>query len=326
MNDKFVFQNARIKHMESKLLTVQAVQRLVDCTNVDEAFRTLIDMGFGSGATFEGNDFDRLFDMEEEKSVSFLKEFNVDGALDVFLMQFDYLNLKAVLKAQNVRDVRFSPSGLYPVEDIKSWVCDCNNDNNNDNMPAPVKEAVLKLQKLASEGQITPHLIDSIVDKAMYKHIFSTVKKSGKLAKSYFVRKTDYLNLSSFLRCKKLGLSFAFFEDGFIEGGEFDLIFYKNAFDNGGDYLKESCKHTAYEEIVAKVVDEGNIIAFEVAQDNALLKMWKDEHNDLFSIAPIVSYYLRRTTELKSAKLIVAGIKNRVAPQIIKERMREIYA
>lgn len=322
MNDKFVFQNARIKHMESKLLTVQAVQRLVDCTNADDAFKTLIDMGFGGGATFDGNDFDKLFDTEEEKLVSFLKEFNVDGALDVFLMQFDYLNLKAILKAnaQGVKDVRLSPSGLYDAEDIKSWVSDCKDEN----IPPTMKDAIVKVQKLALDG--SPHAIDSTVDKAMYAHIFATVKKSGKLAKLYFVRKTDYLNLSSLLRCKKLGLPFAFFEDGFIEGGEFNLDFYKNAFENGTDALRESCKHTAYEKIVADVVDDGNIVAFEVAQDNALLKMWKDENNDLFSVAPVVSYYLTRTTELKLAKLIVAGIKNRVAPQIIKERMREIYA
>ena len=54
--------------------------------------------------------------------------------------------------------------------------------------------------------------------------------------------------------------------------------------------------------------------------------MFRDEFNDLFSIAPIVNFYLTKRTEIKLTKLIVAGIKNHVDPQLIKERMREIYA
>lgn len=63
-----------------------------------------------------------------------------------------------------------------------------------------------------------------------------------------------------------------------------------------------------------------------MASENALLKEWKDTDFDMFSIAPIVAYYLTKKTELKVVKLIVAGIKNHVDPQIIKERMRELYA
>jgi len=74
------------------------------------------------------------------------------------------------------------------------------------------------------------------------------------------------------------------------------------------------------------VADSLNIVALEVSIDNDLLKMFRDEYNDMFSIAPIVNYYLTRRTEIKLTKLIVAGIKNHVDPAIIRERMREIYA
>ena len=35
---------------------------------------------------------------------------------------------------------------------------------------------------------------------------------------------------------------------------------------------------------------------------------------------------MSRKTEIKIAKLIVAGVKNHVAPHILTERMRELYA
>lgn len=325
MSDKFVFQNAKIKHMESKLLAVQAVQRLLDCDSPQDAFKVLIDLGFGSGLTFEGNDFDRLFESEEEKSVAFLKEFNVDHALDVFLLQYDYLNLKAILKAtvQGSRDkMLFSPCGLYDTDAL----CAVVDGEKVDNMPIYVKDAVDEVQSLVAEDKATPHLIDCAVDRVMYKHIFAIVKKSGKLAKDYFIRKIDYLNLLSLLRCRKLGLSYEFFKEGFIEGGNIALNTFEKTFDSSLDSLVEGVKHTVYEDIVKKVAEDGNIISVEVESDNALLKMWRDENNDLFSVAPIVSFYLTKMTEIRLAKLIVAGIKNNVDVTIIKERMRDLYA
>ena len=67
-------------------------------------------------------------------------------------------------------------------------------------------------------------------------------------------------------------------------------------------------------------------MAFEVEQDNALLKMWKDNKDDMFSVAPIVAFYLTKITQIRVAKLAVAGIKNGVEQSQIRERMREIYA
>lgn len=325
MSDKFVFQNAKIKHMESKLLTIQAVQRLLDCDSANDAFKVLIDLGFGSGLTFEGNDFDRLFESEEEKSVAFLREFNVDHALDVFLLQYDYINLKAILKAtvQGSRDkMTLSIDGLYNAEVLCSIV----DGEKVDDMPIFIKEAVDSVQSLVAEGNATPHSIDCVVDKVMYKHIFAIVKKSGKLAKTYFIRKIDYLNLQSLLRCRKLGLTYDFFKEGFIEGGSIALGTFEKTFDSSLETLIEAQKHTVYEDIIKKVAEDGNIISVEVECDNALLKMWRDENNDLFSVAPIVSFYLTRVTELRLAKLIVAGIKNNVDAHIIKERMRDLYA
>ncbi len=325
MSDKFVFQNAKIKHMESKLLAVQSVQRLLDCDSTQDAFKVLIDLGFGSGLTFEGNDFDRLFESEEEKSVAFLKEFNVDNALDVFLLQYDYLNLKAILKAtmQGARDkVTLAPNGLYDADMLQAVV----DGEKVDGMSKHIEIAVGEVQSLVAEGKATPHMIDCAVDKEMYKHVFACIKKSGKLAKDYFIRKIDYLNLLSLLRSRKLGLSYEFFKEGFIEGGNIALGTFENTFDSSLDSLVEGVKHTVYEDIVKKVAEDGDIISVEVESDNALLKMWREENNDLFSVAPIVSFYLTRMTELRLAKLIVAGIKNNVDAQIIKKRMRDLYA
>ena len=322
MSDKFVFQNAKIKHMESKLLTSQSVQRLLDCAEKEDAFKVLLEMGFGSGIPVETNDFDTLFAHEEENAVSLLKEFNVGNALDAFLVEIDYLNLKSVFKAYATHtDFASALVGLYDVNEMKAQV----DGVESENLPREMKDAVASLLELESAEKLSPRVIDVTIDRAMFKHILSLVKKSGNLAKRYYTKKIDYLNILSFLRVQKLSLPLEFFVTGFIEGGTLAKDVFVSSFDSI-EKFKENTKQTEFREIVEKTFDQKDIVALEVAMDNDLLKMFRDEFNDLFSIAPIVNFYLTKRTEIKLTKLIVAGIKNHVDPQLIKERMREIYA
>ncbi|MBR4800466.1 MAG: V-type ATPase subunit [Clostridia bacterium] len=322
MSDKFVFQNAKIKHMESKLITSQSVQRLIECSSKEDAFKVLLEMGFGSSIPVETNDFDTLFNHEEENALNLLKEFNVGSALDAFLVEVDYLNLKSVFKA-HATNTDFSSTliGLYDVNEMKALV----DGVESENLPLEMKEAVSKLLELEKAEKLSPRIIDVTVDRAMFKQILSLVKKSGNLAKRYYIKKIDYLNILSFLRVKKLSLPLEFFVTSFIDGGTLDKDVFVNSFDSM-EKFKELTKPTEFRETVEKVADSKDIVALEVSIDNDLLKMFRDEFNDLFSIAPIVNYYLTKRTEIKLTKLIVAGIKNHVDPQLIRERMREIYA
>lgn len=322
MSDRFVFQNAKIKHMESKLITSQAVQRLLDCASTDDAFKVLLEMGFGSGLAVETGDFDLLFAHEEENVVALLKEFNVSHALDVFLVEYDYLNLKSAFKAHATKTTfDTNIEGLYKVDEMKSLI----DGIEPENLPSEMKKAVGELIELERAEKLSPRIIDVTIDKAMFEESRVLVKKSGELAKKYLVKKIDLLNISSFLRVKKLSLPLDFFENGFIEGGKLAKDVFASAFDSI-EKFKENTKPTEYREIVEKVADSLDIVALEVAIDNDLLKMFRNEYNDMFSIAPIVNYYLTKRTEIKLTKLIVAGIKNHVDPAIIRERMREIYA
>lgn len=305
--------------MEHSLFTAQSVGRLLDCTSADAAYKALTDMGFGSGATDGGTD--GLFAVEETRAADFLREFNVDGYLDAFLSEYDFLNLKSLFKSSITgKPCVSAPNGLYDVNDIKIWV---EQDGKTD-APPYFAEAVAELKKLALSGAVSPRKVDCIVDKARFAYVFSSLKKSDKFMRGYFTQKADTMNIGAFIRCKRLGLPKSYFAEGFIEDGE--LGFLPDIYDLPLETLKEKCKRTVYDELVSKVVDDGDLVSFEVTVDNMLFKMWKDEKDDLFGVAPIVAYYLAKVTQIRVAKLAVAGIKNKVDKNKIKERMRELYA
>ena len=320
MSYKFLYQNAQIKSRESKLLTQQGVQRLLDASDAKEASRALAELGFGT----DGENFDVVFKRAEEENVALLKEMNEGGALDAFLIESDYINLKILLKAYvaGTTAQTFAPNGLFEVEALQTAI----ETGEVTALPRQMQEIILKTQEELASGEISAHRLDVDVDKTQYAHQLELCKKSGKVAKEYFEKRIDYLNISSFERSRRLNLDVEFFEECFIEGGKIALSTLESVWELHGEELLKPFKETAYFEDVKTLDEGGKLVVFEAKSDDALLKLWKGEKDDLYSIAPIVAFYMSRKTELKIAKLIVAGVKNHVASQIIKERMRELYA
>lgn len=320
MSYKFLYQNAQIKSRESKLLTPQGVQRLLDVSDAKEAAKVLAELGFGS----DGENFDAVFKRAEEENVALLKEMNEGGALDAFIVESDYINLKILLKAyvSGTQAETFAPEGLYSVEVLKNAI----DTADVQILPVRMQQIILKTQQMLASGDVGAHLLDVAVDKTQYAHQLELCKKSGKVAKEYFEKRIDYLNISSFERARRLSLDLPFFEQGFIDGGTIALSVFESVWDMHGEQLLAPFKETAYYEDVKQLDEGGKLVVFEAKSDDALLKLWKDNKDDLYSISPVVAFYMSKKTELKIAKLIVAGVKNRVAPQIIKERMRELYA
>lgn len=320
MSYKFLYQNAQIKSRESKLLTQQGVQRLLDASDTREASRALAELGFGT----DGENFDVVFKRAEDENIALLKEMNEGGALDAFLIESDYTNLKILLKAfvSGLKAETFAPDGLFEVGFLQNAI----ETGEVAALPKQMQEIILKTQEALASGQISAHKLDIDVDKTQYAHQLELCKKSGKVAKEYFEKRIDYLNISSFERARRLNLDQSFFEECFINGGKIALETFQSVWELHGEELLKPFKETAYFEDLKALDEGGKLVVFEAKTDDALLKVWKSEKDDLYSIAPIVAFYMSRKTELKIAKLIVAGVKNRVAPQIIKERMRELYA
>lgn len=320
MSYKFLYQNAQIKSRESKLLTQQGVQRLLDASDTREASRALAELGFGT----DGENFDVVFKRAEDENIALLKEMNEGGALDAFLIESDYTNLKILLKAfvSGLKAETFAPDGLFEVGFLQNAI----ETGEVAALPRQMQEIILKTQEALAGGQISAHKLDIDVDKTQYAHQLELCKKSGKVAKEYFEKRIDYLNISSFERARRLNLDQSFFEECFINGGKIALTTFQRVWELHGEELLKPFKETAYFEDLKALDEGGKLVVFEAKSDNALLKLWKEEKDDLYSISPIVAFYMSRKTELKIAKLIVAGVKNHVAPQIIKERMRELYA
>lgn len=325
-----IYTNARIKSIENSLLTNMQLARLSDAKNLDEAFKVLLECGYGSGiAVDDANSYEKLIDFERSEASAFLKSNIFKGSgLQTLLTKQDYHNAKALMKAKYLRldkcEFMLYPEGNVELSKLQQAV----STDTYDGLPKFMAGALMEIDKAFANENRNPRLIDNLIDKALYKDIFAALKKvNQKLLTNYFVAIVDTSNISSFLRAKKLGLSFKFVSECFISGGKLSQKFFEDLYESSIEQFKEKIKYTDYNNLIVKAIDsENNLVRFEALTEDYLLSIFRTERHDMFSIAPIAGFYLAKMTELKVVKMVVSAIKNNIDNKLLKQRLRELYA
>ena len=54
MSEAYLYENARVKSLENRLIVGQQLQRLLEASSKEEAFKLLVEFGIGGGINVEG--------------------------------------------------------------------------------------------------------------------------------------------------------------------------------------------------------------------------------------------------------------------------------
>lgn len=330
MAGNLLYVNARIKSLENNLLSPVQLGRLAECDTLNDAFKILQECGYGAGLAIEDyKSYENLIALKEREATDFFRENLIEkSGLDAVLLINDYHNAKALIKAKYLRlknaEDMLLPDGLFETEKMKEEIF--NDDYSR--FPLPMAEALDAVDVAFADGNRSPRLIDLLLDKAMFKDMASRVKKSNqKVLQEYVVFLIDTNNISSFIRCKKLGLDIKFFEEGFIGDGKLKKDTFTELYNDSIDAFRDKLKYTDYGELAEIAADsDGGMVRFETAVDNRVNKLFKDNKYDMFSVAPIVGFYLGQLTEIKVIKLTLSALKNNLDSGLLRQRLRELYA
>lgn len=327
MKQGLIFASARARAKELNLFTEERLYRMMESKTIDDAVRILAESGYGGGTNVTADNFYDVLSEEERQATAFLREAAPKGlGIECFFLRNDYHNLKVLVKARYTDQSDYSgmllPEGNYSVAELKERY-----DNNKLGFAdAYMGDAVKKIEKRFETEGISPRTVDVELDKAMYAEITDTLadKNADKYIREYFVTVIDAANIGSLLRTAAIGEGIGFFEENFIQGGEIGLHSFKEC---GTDVAKlaKLVGGTRYKEIFARVTD-GDLSAFETAKDDCLLKIFSANKADMFSVAPIVGYYLGKLNEIKVLRVVLVCIKNGVSAEEMKKRVRALYA
>ncbi len=320
-----IFANSVAKSKETTMFSSERFARLIDSASLADAVKILVEANYGDGTVVEdATDFELILKEEERVLRDFVTYVNRDAeGFECFFLQKDYQNIKAIVKCGYQGDDptrMLVDGGLVSVEKLKEELA---TDAPRINQYAD--EAIKQIRSY--EGiEKSPRMIDTLLDKAMYQDICVRIsnKKTDKYIKKYFVSYIDCTNICSYVRCVRIGGAAAFFESNFIAGGTLDYSYFASKYPDV-EALRSAIEYTDYKALAEKMT-VASMTEFDTMRDNLLLEVFKSNRNDMFSVAPMIGYYLGKLTEISALRIALVCVKNGVPKDEIEKRLRKMYA
>lgn len=323
---------ARVRVLETKLLTRERIERMADAPSAEEALKVLSETSYAPlvAELVSPYEYDELLSKEMSRVRTFIDEISPDPAItDLFFLKYDFHNLKVLLKYRYLggqdEGLPLVQIGTIPVEILRK----CVDDPESGLLPPFMVNAVRRVDQ-ACALKIDPQKIDILLDLAMYDHIFEVCRrKRNGFALGYFQMQVDLLNLRSLLRAKRLGQGFDFLKEMLIPHGSLNVSFYSRAMEQPYEQLIKEAESTPYGKVMAEGVQDflrtGTLTAFERLMDDFLLNYVKALRYNPFGIEAIVGYLLAKENEIKLIRIIMVGKINNLPAEKIRERLRDVY-
>ncbi len=323
----FLHASSRIKSLERKLLTHRQLIQMIEAPTLDEAWKIANDAGIGVGIPLE--QYERALSENLAQTYDFLKSLSKEhGFLDLLRYEYDALNLKLLIKAQamNREQVELVEMGSVPVAVLREEF----RLQKYEQTPCLLAEAVAEAtDALARTGD--PQWVDVIVDKAMLAAMLQKAMEYKipflhKLIKT----KIDIANLRSVVRIQRIGKELDFVKRVLVPGGHLDVGALADAFARGMDSIIALMQGSDYGPILEPAFDAlrggKGLTQFERLCDDCITNVLNSVRLIPFGVELLIVYAAAKEAEIKAVRIVMASRLAGVAPDLIKERLRETYA
>lgn len=323
MNDlEYTYAVARVRALETSLLTNAAIEQLLSCRTEKECLQFLAERGWGGSDT--DGDASAILRREEEKTWEVIKAIAPDiSVFDVFSYPKTYHNLKAAVKAvftqSHVENIFYEDAVILP-KTMLSIIENREFFRLPGNM-GPAAEDAYETLLHTRDGQ----MCDIIIDKAYLSAVRDAGRESSdEIIKGYAETTVAIANIKIAVRSQKTGKSLDFMKRAMADCDSLNIESLANAALRGMDAVKEYLSGTLYA-TGAEALSESPS-AFERWCDERIMDMIRPQKYNAFSVGPLVAYLLARENEIKTVRMILAGKQNDFPTEVIRERVREMYA
>lgn len=319
-----IYANTVAYSAMGSMLTNEKFQRLLDCKNEAELKKCLTEFAF------EGDSTDEMFNNALDKIYAYLEENSpIAEVLSAFKKKNDYHNAKVMVKCKYVRreitkDLLY-PHGEIDTERMKEYVL----KDEYSLLPAPMSEAMEKIDYNFSQGHRSGRIVDLFLTKAMYADIFD-VLKSSKYAelKEIFKSEIDFANISCALRIRKSGLNEASLWEEFIPGGNVSYEKVSVIFSGSEEDVKNTFMLNNMSAIVLSAYKESSndaLVDFERMADDHIIDIICKYRHDTGAYMLFYGYILAKLYELKNVRIVCGGVKAGKDKNEIRAKLRKLY-
>lgn len=326
----YVFSSVLLRSKEVGMLKKADLERVAEQKSVEGAMRVLTEFGYGDAKTEAGTDsVDEILTNSLNEAYELVFSILPDEPeMKLFMYPNDYHNAKVLLKAEALKTdpapFLIEAATIPPVKMEEAI-----RKRDFATMSVYMKQAIGEAAENFAKSR-DPQEIDIILDRACYGDMLSEAEKlEDDFVIGYVKLLIDLLNMSTFIRLRKIGKSRNFFGKIFLEGGNIDKAFFEGAYEEGYGNIADKLHPYGYYEVFASGAEEvrqkGNFALLEKQLDNLKIEFAKECKYKSFGLDVAAAYLIAKEMETKNLRIIFAGIAAGTGPKIIAERLRETY-
>ncbi len=307
--------SARLHVMETRLLTPEKQERLLEAASEAEARKLLAECGYAESLPLEEALRQRRESLYKELSSAVPEP----KLLDLFRLKYDYHNIKAILKAER-RGI--SPQGLllsggrYDAERLQSaW---------QQEHTLPVSESARRAAQEAAAllRENDPQGADLRLDAACYAEMTALAEEmKSDFLRGYVRQLIDAANLRTAVRAARSGSS-EILPQALLEGGSVSPHVIAAAEPAKLGELFGAGVLSRAAQLGAAAAGGGSLTAFEKACDEATDAYLSAARRTPFGEETVLCFLAAVENEITAICIIMAGRAAGLAPEMIHSRLR----
>lgn len=323
----FLSISARVRVMETRLLTAERMERMIDAKDAAEAAKVLGECGYPDLAAVTPSAVeDMLADAQGALFEDLGKAVDDPPLMDVFRCKYDYHNAKTLVKAQALgidQDRLLLRGGRYDPEQLAE---DFRREDLRACAPVFQRAVAHARELLGASGD--PQQADFVLDRAYYGELAALARESGsKFLEGYVTLAIDSANLRSAVRAARLDKGPDFLRLVLVDGGTVSPA--DIAVTPGSDLarLYHSSPLAAAAEAGAALAAPGGgaLTEFERLCDDAVMGYIAQARMIPFGEQPVAAYLYAREAEATAIRIILTGRMAGLDGATIRQRLRRAY-
>ncbi|MBQ4258003.1 MAG: V-type ATPase subunit [Clostridia bacterium] len=311
-----------VRAKENALFHNADAEQMLALRDETQLARYLKDRDFGDGDTV-----DEILESNAQRTWEYLRSIAPDFAVfNPFFYQNDLHNLKTVLKgtmASAPYEALLIEPSTIPVSELKEAV----ENRRFDRLPSWISEAADAAYETLAHTK-DARSSDALIDRAALEELLRTGKSSDSpFLREYLERIVFYADMKIAIRAARVGAGDYYLERAICEMDVFKKSELVSAVLKGEEaLLKYLEKIPAYDARRAVESYRTAPAAFERFTDNEVMRLAKRLCKlSVEGADPMIGYMIGCDYDRKLVEMIASGLRMKSPPEVIRERLREIY-
>lgn len=317
-----------LKARESRMLSREGLERLLELGNFGEAARALADNGYEDMSGMSADSIDAALARRRTEELNEIAGMVPEKeVVDIFRAKYDYHNAKVAIKSEGTgtdAGYLYSGSGRISPEKIRAALT----EDDYRFLPQILGEAMKQAKsELSRTGN--PQLADIVLDKAYFAELQKMAEKpQNGFLKEYVRLLIDSANLRTAVRMVRMGKGQELLRTMLIPGGSVDAGRLAQNAEPGdglaGIFAASMLRKAG--ELGGEAMKGGRMTDFELACDNAVTAFLRKAKTVGFGAEVVAGYLGAVENEITAVRMILTGLLAGISPERLKERLRETYA